>query len=401
MSDLPTGNQPLENKARLLLLVSYYGSAFALVFGLICHFILDIKGVIPFTLVTYAFLFFANALVLRIHKDLMLTYNIASILSMIVGIVITLSSGGIQSPFIFVLGVVVFAGFVNTKVYGSYYLLINLVLISLIFLQDLGDFRLLPNSVPEKSGNWFAFLSVLTSIYLLGGVFGKNLLKAHHDLYKSRKEIASRIEEKETLLKEVHHRVKNNLQTISSLLNMQARNISDENVKSLIKGSQNRVVSMAIVHEMLYNRDESISKIAIKPYVQELCDYLFRSLKGAKNIKAIIDIPEISLSIDTVIPLGIIINETVTNALKYAFPNQDSGEIKISLAQNSENTFVLYVADNGTGFEENYNYKNSKSLGLRLIHNLSKQLKGTISRFNGEQGTTYRISFEEIIEKVA
>ncbi|NKI32880.1 sensor histidine kinase [Croceivirga thetidis] len=397
----PTKRNQYSNKAKLLVLVSQYASIFAVVFGVICYFFLNIKGIIPLSFFTYALLLFINVLALKKHENLLLTYNIASILTTINGIVITLASGGIQSPFIFVLGVVVFAGFVNTKVYGGYYLLINLLLISLIFLHDLSDFRLLANTVPEESGNWFAFLSVLASIYLLGGVFGKNLLEAHHNLYKSQKEIASRIEEKETLLKEVHHRVKNNLQTISSLLNMQSRNIKDEEIKTLFKGSQNRVVSMAIVHEMLYGQDESLSKIAVKPYVQELCDYLFRSLKvHSKNIESEFDIPDISLSIDTVIPLGIIINETVTNALKYAFPENRSGKIKIKIKEGPEGKYTLGIRDNGVGFCDKVVNKKRDSLGLRLINNLTRQLKGNIKRTN-KKGTRYKIQFEEIIESIS
>lgn len=401
MSDIPTVNQPLGNKAKLVLQVSYFASLVSLVFGLICYFFLNVKGVIPVTFMVYALLNYGNAIFFKRHRDVLRTYNISSILATLNGIIITLASGGIQSPFIFVLGVVVFAGFVATKVYGNSYLLINLILISLIFLHDLGDFRLLKNSVPVESSNWFAYFSVMISIYLLGGVFGRNLLEAHRNLYQSKMEIASRIEEKETLLKEVHHRVKNNLQTISSLLSMQARNIDDENVKSLIKGSQNRVVSMAIVHEMLYNRDDSLSKVAVKPYVQELCDYLFSSLKGSlKNIEIDVDIPEISLSIDTIIPLGIIINETVTNAIKYAFPNENAGAITIKLKKGSGKKFILTINDNGVGFPEISNLKNSKSLGLRLIYNLTRQLKGTISKTNNK-GTSYKIEFEEIIESIS
>src|SRR5690606_35893246 len=121
------------------------------------------------------------------------------------------------------------------------------------------------------------------ALTIIGGVFGRNLLKAHHRLYESRNEVQKRIEEKETLLKEVHHRVKNNLQTVSSLLSLQARAISDEKISGIIKSSQNRVVSMAMVHEMLYKRDDYLSKIELRSYVQELCDYLVRSVRGSND----------------------------------------------------------------------------------------------------------------------
>jgi len=212
-------------------------------------------------------------------------------------------------------------------------------------------------------------------VYLLGGVLGKTLLHAHHNLHKTKNELEDKIVEKETLLKEVHHRVKNNLQTVSSLLRMQARNTDDENVQNMFKSSQNRVISMAMVHEMLYNRDD-ISKIEYKSYVQDLTEYLVRSIKGtSKNIALDIDIPDVKLNIDTAIPLGLLINEAVTNALKYGIVNDNKGEIFIKLRKDKDDGYLLNLGDNGDGFSESINYKNSKSLGLKLIHNLARQLR--------------------------
>jgi two-component sensor histidine kinase len=157
---------------------------------------------------------------------------------------------------------------------------------------------------------------------------------------------------------------------------------------------------MAMVHEMLYKRDDYLSKIELKPYIEELCEYLIRSIKGSTDtIELKLDIAEIKLSIDTVIPLGLIINETVTNALKYGFPEDKKGEILIRLGDSNNNKYELYLGDNGIGFPEDVNPKNSKSLGLKLIHNLSRQLRGTIERDLATKGTYYRIIFEEIIEE--
>ena len=295
----------LKDKKQLVLKVNYFASLSALLFGLVCYFLFDIKGIIPFTFWGFALLNLLNTFLLKSHGKLIHTYNITSILAMVSAIIITLFSGGIQSPFIYVLGIVVFAGYVTTRVYGKLYLIINLLVVGLIFLHDLSDFNFAHDTIPVESKNWFAFLSILLAVYLLGGVFGRNLLKAHHKLYKSRKEIEERIDEKETLLKEVHHRVKNNLQTVSSLLSLQSRSIEDKKISGIIKSSQNRVVSMAMVHEMLYKRDDYLSKIELKPYVEELCEYLIRSVKGnTNNIDLHLDIPDFKLSIDTVIPLG-------------------------------------------------------------------------------------------------
>ncbi len=390
----------LQDKIQLILKVNHNSILTSIAFGLVCMFFLDIKGVIPFVCFGYAVLNFINTFLYSKHKNLTATYNVSSILAMIGGILITIYSGGIQSPFILVLAIVVFAGYVTTTMYGQFYLIVNLIVVTLIFLYDLGDFNLSENTVPEASRRWFAFLSVIFAVYLLGGVFGKNLLRAHHKLYKSRREVQDRIDEKETLLKEVHHRVKNNLQTVSSLLSLQSRAIADEKISSIIKSSQNRVVSMAMVHEMLYKRDDYLSKIELRPYVEELCNYLVRSVKGNTNkIKVSLHMDDHKLSIDTVIPLGLIINETITNALKYGIKEDQAGEILISLRKLSDKRYEMQLGDNGAGYSEDINPETSKSLGLKLIYNLARQLRGTISRDAEKKGTYYILEFEEIIEE--
>ncbi|WP_232622961.1 sensor histidine kinase [Pareuzebyella sediminis] len=341
-----------------------------------------------------------NTFSYKYHRNLMLTYNIVSIMTLAGASVITLYSGGINSPFIFVLALIVVAGYVTTKAYGSLYLNLNLLIIVLIYSQSIADFSFVTNVVPEKSKNLFALLSVLFSVYLLGGVFGKNLLHAHHNLYKTKSELEEKILEKETLIKEVHHRVKNNLQTVSSLLSLQSRSISDKEVKNLLKSSQNRVISMAMVHEMLYMR-EDLSKIEYKSYVQELAEYLVRSIKGtSSNITLDIDIPDVKLNIDTAIPLGLLINETVTNALKYGIVDESKGEIHIRLRKGENNEYELNIGDNGAGFSEELTHKNSKSLGLKLIHNLARQLQGSIIRDLTKRGTYYTIKFREISDQI-
>ena len=214
-------------------------------------------------------------------------------------------------------------------------------------------------------------------------------------------ELHKKLHEKEFLLKEVHHRVKNNLQTVSSLLSLQSRSIADKKIKGIIRSSQHRVVSMSMVHEMLYKRDDYTSKIEFKPYVEELCEYLIRSVKGNNhNIATKLNIGDYKLSIDTVIPLGLIINETITNALKYGIPGETEGEIEINLSKKGVNTYEMYLGDNGIGYPEEVSPKTSKSLGLKLIHNLSRQLRGTIFRDMEKKGTYYQITFEEIIDGI-
>jgi len=369
---------------------------FALLFGAICLWFLDITQTVPYVFFAFGLINILNTLLYRVHKNLIITYNVMSITGLASSIVITLFTGGINSPFIFVLAIVVFAGYISTRRYGKIYLYISTLLVILIYLQGISDYSVTRNVVPADSQNFFSFMSIIFSVYLLGGVLGKNLLRAHHNLYKTKMELEEQITEKETLLKEVHHRVKNNLQTVSSLLSLQARGIDDEEIRNLIKSSQNRVISMAMVHEMLYMRDD-ISKIKYKSYVQELGEYLVRSVKGSENnVHLTIDIPDIELGIDTAIPLGLLINEAITNALKYGIRDDDQGEIYVALRKEDNREYVLSIGDNGVGFPERVNFKNTKSLGLKLIHNLTRQLKGSIVRDLSKKGTNYVVKFREV-----
>ncbi|MGB7394742.1 MAG: sensor histidine kinase [Pricia sp.] len=390
----------LREKAKLVIKVNYFSSLFALMFGAFCFYVLDIIRVVPYVFLFFGILNLINTLLYRYHGSLTLTYNIVSIMTLTGASIITLYSGGINSPFIFVLALIVVAGYVTTKSYGTLYLNLNLLIIVLIYSQSIVDFSFVTNVVPEKSKNLFALISVLFSVYLLGGVFGKNLLHAHHNLYKIKSELEEKINEKETLIKEVHHRVKNNLQTVSSLLSLQSRMIEDKEVKTLLKSSQNRVISMAMVHEMLYMRDD-LSKIPYKSYVQELAEYLIRSIKGtSSNITLDVDIPDVKLNIDTSIPLGLLINEAVTNALKYGIVDEKKGVINIKIRQAEGDEFLLSIGDNGTGFPETVTPKNSNSLGLKLIHNLARQLQGSIQRDFSKKGTHYIVKFKEIQNQI-
>ncbi|MCM4169975.1 histidine kinase [Arenibacter sp. TNZ] len=386
----------LQDKVRLTLRVNYISSVLSIVFGIVCIYFLKITQIIPAIFIAFGVLNLANTLLFHKHKTLALTYNFTSIMALAASVIITIYSGGINSPFIFVLALVVFAGYMSTKVYGRVYLNLNLLIIILIYSQNVAEFSFTENMVPAQSKNMFALFSILFSVYLLGGVIGKNLLKAHNELHKIRNENEARIKEKDTLLKEIHHRVKNNLQTVSSLLSLQSRSIDEPKIKTLIKSSQNRVISMAMVHEMLYMRHD-LSKIEYKSYVEELSDYLLRSFKGSdNNISLNIIIPDIKLGIDTAIPLGLLINEVITNALKYGIKDNEEGEIHIELLKSNDKDYVLYIGDNGEGFPENISHKNTKSLGLKLIHNLARQLKGSINRDMSKKGTNYIVKFSDI-----
>lgn len=401
MNDFNIDQERLKDRIQLVLKVNYVSSFLAIIFGITCFFILDIKQIIPFVFVIFGILNLLNTVVFKKHNSLTSTYNISSIMALVSALIITLYSGGISSPFIFTLALIVFAGYVTTKKYGQIYLNLIFFLVILIFSQSLPDFSFTNNVVPESSQNLFNLFSVLFSVYLLGNIFGKTLLKTHNDLYKSKKALMLQMDEKETLLKEVHHRVKNNLQTVSSLLSLQSRNVEEAKMKALLKSTQNRVISMAMVHEMLYMRKD-IAHIEYKSYVQELSEYLIRSIKGLDSkVNLKIEIPEIKLGIDTAIPLGLLINEAVTNALKYGFADEEEGEIYIALKKEIDKQYTLNIGDNGVGYPDNVNYKNTKSLGLKLIYNLTRQLKGTIQRDNSKKGTNYIIKFREVKQQLS
>lgn len=401
MPDSLIEQERLRNKIKLVLKVNYVTSAISITFGLVCFFLLDIKEIIPYVLVLFGLLNFVNILVFKQKKNLTLTYNISSFLALISALIITLYSGGINSPFIFMLAIIVFAAYLNTQRNGQVYLNFIFVLVLLIFTQSFPELSFTENVIPTESRNIFSLISILFSLYLLGNIFGKVLLKTHNSLYSSKKELTIQMYEKEMLLKEVHHRVKNNLQTVSSLLSLQSRSVSERKMKDLLKSTQNRVISMAMVHEMLYMRKD-ISQIEYKSYVQELSEYLIRSIKGLDSkVNLKIDIPDIKLGIDTAIPLGLLINEAVTNALKYGFTDDEEGEIYIALKQELDKQYILNIGDNGIGFPDTINYKNTKSLGLKLIYNLTRQLKGTIQKDNSKKGTNYIIKFQEVKQQLS
>ncbi|MCI0414263.1 PAS domain-containing protein [bacterium] len=198
------------------------------------------------------------------------------------------------------------------------------------------------------------------------------------------------VAEKDLLLKEIHHRVKNNLQIISSLLNLQKNYVSSIECRSVLDESQNRVHSMALIHEKLY-QTENLNQIHFAEYIRDLSNFLFRSYGvDPERVKLNVD-SQAFLTIDTAIPCGLIVSELVSNALKYAFPQRENGAISIETKQK-DGVFELKVQDDGVGFPENLDFRNTQSLGMRLVNTLAKQLQGSIE-MNRSPGTIFRILF--------
>ena len=200
------------------------------------------------------------------------------------------------------------------------------------------------------------------------------------------------LNQKEVLLKEIHHRVKNNFQLISSLLNLQAGSINDKNIQLALFKNKNRIDSMALVHKSLYENDDLVN-IDINKYVHHLVDNVKSSFNPEnKEINVIVEIENILLESDQATPLGLIINELITNAYKYAFIDKKGGELKIGIRQRYENEFCILVKDNGSGLPKDFSIENSKTLGMELVQLLSDQLGGTLELKN-ENGAMIQIIF--------
>ncbi|MEG3837300.1 PAS domain S-box protein [Microcoleus sp. MON2_D6] len=207
--------------------------------------------------------------------------------------------------------------------------------------------------------------------------------------------IQAALREKEVLLKEIHHRVKNNMQVISSLLQLQAQYIEDEATLTLFEESQTRIHSMALIHEQLY-QSEHLDRIALSPYVENLVANLYQSFGcGNTSIKFNLKVDPIYLNIETAIPCGLIINELVSNSLKYAFISSLAGEISINFHEINNSQFHLTIQDNGRGFSANFDLENTETLGLRLVKMLAYQLEASIA-IDSQRGTCYSLIFQEL-----
>ncbi|NMB78597.1 MAG: PAS domain-containing protein, partial [Methanomicrobiales archaeon] len=207
------------------------------------------------------------------------------------------------------------------------------------------------------------------------------------------KKLQASVDEKSMLLKEIHHRVKNNLQIIASLLNLQSRYIKDEPTLAAIRESQNRVKAMALVHEKLY-RAEDISHISLEDYIKFLGTGLFQFYDArARGIQFRLDIHDVNVDINSAIPLGLIINELISNSLKYAFPEGRKGEIGITVKKEGH-TLTVVFQDTGIGIPAGLDWKNTPSLGLRLVNTLVDQMNGTIE-LDRENGTKFVMVMHE------
>jgi len=223
-------------------------------------------------------------------------------------------------------------------------------------------------------------------------------LKTNRKLESQQQEIAKQnlslhhlVNEKDWLVKEIHHRVKNNLQIVMSLLNSQSAYINNEPALTAIHDSQHRVHAMSLIHQKLYN-SENVSFIDMPVYIRELVSYLADSFNTGQRIRFELKLEPLEMDVSQAVPLGLILNEAITNSIKYAFPDGRSGVISIFLSTDTRGHYLLNISDNGVGMPANYNNRSPGSLGMSLIAGLSEDLDGNFS-IESKNGTTIKISF--------
>lgn len=227
------------------------------------------------------------------------------------------------------------------------------------------------------------------SLVIISAIIIYQRIKRDNNIIRKQRDLLeSSLKEKETLIKEIHHRVKNNLQIISGLFEKQALKTQDETAKKLMKEGQDRIFSIALVHQNLY-QNENLSSIEIKPYLEMLLKNIEKTQKPSnQEIELKFKIDDTSIDIDTAIPLGLILNELITNCYKYAFKNRPQGWIQIVFRPYQQG-YLLQVEDNGQGIPLNFDLTKSKSLGLSLVRGLVRQLDGVLNYQSSAEGTLF------------
>jgi PAS domain S-box-containing protein len=259
-----------------------------------------------------------------------------------------------------------------------------------LFDGQLGKHINMETYFQRKDGNRFPVELVINKERFGADIYSVILARDITERKEAENRIKSSLEEKNVLLREIHHRVKNNMQVISSLLSLQSRFIKNGDASNIFKDSQNRVKSMSMIHEMLYQSPD-LSSIDFNEYIQNLVRYLFHSY-GVDNehIKIHVKVSQIKLEIDRAIPLGLIVNELVSNAIKHAFPKGKGNIYVVMVREKCHYTFI--VKDDGVGLPTDFDINQTETLGLELIITLTGQLDGTIEE-KRNHGTEFIIDF--------
>jgi len=218
------------------------------------------------------------------------------------------------------------------------------------------------------------------------------LLQAKHKTVIDQQELIKKLlHEKEWMINEIHHRVKNNLQVVISLLNTQTAYLDNQDAIQAIQNSQHRMHAMSLIHQKLY-QSENLNTIDISWYIYELVNYLREYFDPEKKINFEIDTEKLELDVAQAVPLGLILNEAISNAIKHAFPGNEKGKVKITLKKMPTETNQLTIADNGIGLPDDFKSENSNSLGMNLMIGLTDQLDGTFD-YKNANGLTIIITF--------
>lgn len=377
----------------LTLNVLYTLSIVTFLYSIYCYFGLGIKGAIFYNMISYSLLNAINIAAFYVHKNILFSYNIASVLGFFIIIILSYYSGGINSPVIPFLVLLIYFGYLISEKHGNLWFVVVSISIIIFYVLDTLSFSVKEEILPEDKSK-FNMIFLFFLIVLLGGVFGRMMNKINLKIKSTKNEILRKNNEKSVMLREIHHRVKNNLQIVNSLLRIQSRNVKDESVKEMFKVAQSRIVAMARLHENIYNT-EDLKNIDIASYFKLLIKDLISSKKLEKDIQLNLNIQSIDVSIDTLLPLSLIINEFVSNSLKHAFKDLEDCELFVELKELNNKNYNLIIGDNGNGIDKTI-LENGESMGLSLIRTFVRQLNGSLSLIEIDNGTRFKVSFSEI-----
>jgi len=325
-------------------------------------------------------------------KFISIVFAVMSYIVLVVNLLFVKDTPHVTDGFWMILSVL-YTMFVLGKKWGLTYLLIYsvpfLIYAKQLLIPDIELFNEL------SSVGYFAllleFCIVFISYYFLSIQFFKATSFAEEKLKEVNVKLQKEGGIKATLLKEVHHRVKNNLQVVNSLLRFQSREFEDEYTISMFKEAQTRVLSMALLHEKMY-RSDNLNNIDVQDYINLLAEDLIKTYVVGKKIKPDIVIEEVDLGIDTLIPLGLIINEIIANALKYAFENKKEGSVFVYIKPLGYRSYEMIIGDDGLGIKKDVE---SIGLGIKLIKMFTKQLNGSLEKLN-QPGAVFKLVFEKI-----
>jgi len=258
-----------------------------------------------------------------------------------------------------------------------------------------GQDHAIQTEITNPAGRTFGFFAVQPPGEEYINLYGMDLSErkqAEQALRASEERLRASLGEKEVLLQEIHHRVKNNMQVISSLVALQADELPDDAVRAVLLDVTHRVRSMAMVHEKLY-QSADLARIELAEYIRSLLDYLWRAYgTAASGVRLTVDLEPVHLSVNAAVPCGLILNELVGNALKHAFRNRDGGEVAVQLHGDTPDRICLHVRDNGTGLPTGFDWRQARSLGLRLVQMLARQLHAAVE-VSSREGTAFTITF--------